>query len=534
MKKCKHKEAAVRFWTLRLFMTVMCSAVIVQLANNASSHEYREAAAAQGNYKLRLPVSYGTIYDRNGMPLVNRYFNNIAVLSGDAESVKEAFPYAKNKKEFLEKAREGVPFSCEIDDRNDFPEDIMRFEIPVRYDDEQIAQHIIGYMQEGSGVCGLEYDYDDILRMDKGQTTVTFPVDGAGKALSGENAFVRYAPNSCQGVVTTIDTGIQLVCEEAAKSIDKGAVIVMDIQSGDILGLVSRPVYSVNNMEEALDSDDSPFINRATYAYPVGSIFKLVTAAAAIDNGLENFTYECTGSIEVETQNFSCHDREGHGMLHMDTAMINSCNPYFIALSTKISALDLFETAAKFGFGHEICLSESICGESGCLPDVQELMLPAEKGNFAFGQGKLTATPLQVARMTSAIANGGILPNVRLVAGTTDDGNVESVEKWQKGERILDENIAEKLRKMMIGVVYRSSNFKGKPIGISAGAKTSTAQTGRFDENGEEYCHAWITGFFPAYNPKFTVTVLAEDAGYGNDAAAPVFKKIIEGMRDYL
>jgi len=534
MKKCKHKEAAARFWTLRLFMTIMCSAVIVQLANNAASPEYREAAAEQGNYKLRLPVSYGTIYDRNGMPLVNRYSKSIAVLSGDAESVKNVFSYAKNKKEFLEKAREGVPFSCEIDYSKDFPEDIMRFEIPIRYDNDQIAQHIIGYMQEGNGVCGLEYDYDDILRMDKGQTTVTFPVDGAGKALSGENAFVRYAPNSSQGVVTTIDIGIQLICEKAAKSIDKGVVIVMDTQSGDILGLASRPVYSVYNMEEALDSEDSPFINRAIYAYPVGSIFKLVTAASAIDNGLEDFSYECTGSIEVESQNFFCHDRAGHGMMHIDTAMINSCNPYFIELSTKISALDLFETAAKFGFGHEIFLSESIIGESGYLPDVQELMLPAEKGNFAFGQGKLTATPLQIARMTSAIANGGILPHVRLVVETTDDGSIESVEKWQKGERILDENTAKKLRKMMVDVVYRSSNFKGRPKGVSAGAKTSTAQTGRFDENGEEYCHAWIKGFFPAYDPKFTVTVLAEDSGYGNDAAAPVFKNIIEGMRDYL
>lgn len=534
MKKCKHSEASSRLWSLRLIMTIVCGAVIIQLANSAASSEYREAAAAQGNYKLKLPVSFGTIYDRNGMPLVNRYSKHIAVLNGDGESASKVFAYVKDREEFSEKLRECVPFTCELDESKDIPEDILQFDVPERYDEPQIAQHIIGYMQENKGVCGLESDYDELLRLDRGQTTITFPVDGTGSALSGENAFIRYAPKASQGVVTTLDMGIQLICEKASNSLEKGAVIVMDTQSGDILGLVSRPTYSLQNMEEALSSEDSPLINRALYSYPVGSIFKLVTAAAAIDNGYEDFTYECTGSIEIETQTFACHDREGHGMLDLDMALINSCNPYFIAISSKISPLDLFETAAGLGFGREIDLSDSICGDSGYLPDVQELMLPAERGNFSFGQGKLTATPLQVARMTSAIANGGILPNVRLVAGETEDGSVDSVDKWEKGERVLSEETSEKLRKMMIGVVYGSSSFNGRPEGVSAGAKTSTAQTGRFDENGEEYCHGWVTGFFPAYDPRFTVTVLAEDAGYGNDAAAPVFREIIESMRDYV
>lgn len=534
MKKCLHKETAARFWTLRLIMTVLCSAVIIELANNAASTEYREAAADQGNYKLKIPISFGTIYDRNGTPLVNRSSKRVAVLRGDKESAMKVFQYVKDKEEFSEKIMEGMPFICELNEGNDIPDDILQFEIPIRYDDDQIAQHIIGYMQENEGVCGLEYDYDELLRFDRGQTTITFPVDGTGKALFGENAYVRYAPNPSHGVVTSIDMGIQLICEKAALSIDKGAVIVMDVQSGDILGIVSRPTYSIKNMEEALSSEDSPFINRALYEYPVGSIFKLVTAAAAIDNNYVDFTYKCTGSIEIETQNFACHKKDGHGLLDLNMALINSCNPYFIAISSKISPLDLFEKAAALGFGREISLTESICGASGYLPDVQELMLPAERGNFSFGQGKLTATPLQIARMTSAIANGGVLPNVRLVVEETDDGSIDSLNKWKKGERVLSEETAEKLRKMMIGVVYGSHNFNGRPNGISAGAKTSTAQTGRFDDDGEEYCHGWITGFFPAYAPKYAVTILAEDAGYGNDAAAPVFKEIIESMIDYV
>lgn len=534
MKNSIHRDAAARLWTLRLVMTAFICAVLIQLARNSAEPEYREAASQQGSYTLKLPVSYGTIYDRNMLPLVNRTSKHYAVLSGNAESASAVLPYVKDKTEFAEQLREGVPFICELENSAENLTEILQFDVPVRYDDAQIAQHIIGYTDENGGVCGLEKDFDDILRRDNGRTSVTFSVDGAGNSLSGEKTVVRYAPESVQGVVTTLDAGIQHICEKAAEHIEKGAVIVADVKSGDILALVSRPVYSLSDMENALDSPDSPFINRALSAYPVGSIFKLSTASAAIESGFEEFDYECTGSIQIESQTFYCHKRDGHGMLSLDTAMIGSCNPYFIALSNNLSALDLFETAANLGFGEEIHLSDSIWSDSGYLPDVQRLMLPAEKGNFAFGQGMLTATPLQITRMTCAIANGGILPEMRLIVGETEDGSAYITEGIKKGRRAFSEETAEKLRKMMTGVVYAGVGFKGKPGGISAAAKTSTAQTGRFDENGNEYCHGWITGFFPVNEPEIAVTIIAEDAGYGNDTAAPVFKEIAEAMRDYV
>ncbi|MDD6269353.1 MAG: penicillin-binding protein 2 [Oscillospiraceae bacterium] len=536
MKKriCLHREASGRLWTLRLVMTVFCSWLITGLAGNAASTEYRAAGEMQGTFTVKLPVSFGTIYDRNGIPLVNAESRKYAVLSGNADQAERVMPFAADKKEFAEKAAEGVPFICELtENSSEIHDDVTVIDVPVRYDKEGTAEHIIGYIQDGHGVCGLELDYDEILRRDNGQTKVTFSVDGTGRAFSGEEAVVQYAPRSSQGVVTTIDAGIQKICEKASCSLKKGAVVVMNVNSGDILGLVSRPAYSLDDMESALSSEDSPLINHALCAYPVGSIFKLVTTAAAIETGNEDFAYECTGSIDVGTQHFSCHKKEGHGSLALDTALIGSCNPYFIALSERISALEMFETAARFGFGSEIGLSDSIFGRKGYLPDVQELMLPAEKGNFSFGQGKLTASPLQITRMTSAIANGGFLPEARLVIGETEDGSAENTVNFSTGKRVIQKETSDELRKMMIGVVYGGSNFKGKPEGVCAGAKTSTAQTGRYNENGEEYCHGWVTGFFPAHDPEFAVTVLAEDAGYGNDSAAPVFKEIAEGMREY-
>lgn len=530
MKKTANQNP--RIWTIRLMMTVLCCALTVKLALNAASPEYKEAALSQGSCTVKLPVSYGTIYDRNGTPLVNRSSEYIAVVRGDSESAEAVLPYVVDKDEFYEKISSGMPFTCEVNTDSIESDSVHVFEVPIRYDEEQMAQHIIGYTHDGEGVCGLESDYDYILRQDNGRTSVTFEVDGTGGALSGENSIVRYAPSPSQGVVTTIDAGIQLICEEAAESLEKGCIVVMDVKTGDILAMVSVPSYSLLNMEEAVSSEDSPLINRALYSYPVGSIFKLVTSAAAIESGDENFTHDCTGTVEIGTQVFGCHNREGHGMETLETALINSCNPYFIAMSQLLSPLELFETAANFGFGRETELSAGITSSAGYLPTVSELMLPAERGNFCFGQGKLTATPVQITRMTCAIANYGMLPEVRLIKGVTEDGEMPDESEAVSGEQVLSTETAEKLRLMMIGAVYGSSGFNGRPTGISAGAKTSTAQTGRFDENGVEYCHGWITGFFPANIPEYAVTVLAEDGGYGNEAAAPVFKEIAEGISE--
>ncbi|MBO5227176.1 MAG: hypothetical protein J6B17_03700 [Ruminococcus sp.] len=529
MKKTVNQNP--RIWTIRLVMTMICCALTVKLAVNAATPEYKEAALNQGSYTVNLPISYGTIYDRNGLPLVNRSSEYIAVVRGDGASAEAVLPYVIDKDEFYNKLSSGTPFTCKVNTDKIESDSIHVFEVPVRYDEEQTAQHLIGYMHDGEGVCGLEADYDYILRQDNGRTSVTFEVDGTGGALSGENSLVRYAPAPSQGVVTTIDDEIQHICEEAAETLEKGCIVVMEVKTGDILAMVSKPSYSLSNMEEAVSSEDSPLINRALYSYPVGSIFKLVTSAAAIDAGIEDFTHNCTGTVKIGSQVFGCHNREGHGMETLETALINSCNPYFISMSQKLSPLDLFETAAKLGFGRGQELSAGIISSEGYIPTVKELILPAERGNFCFGQGKLTATPVQITRMTCAIANYGILPDVRLIKGITEDGEVPE-ETVISGEQVLSTETAEKLRLMMIGAVYGSRGFNGKPIGISAGAKTSTAQTGRFDENGVEYCHGWITGFFPANIPEYAVTVLAEDGGYGNEAAAPVFKEIAEEISE--
>ena len=164
----------------------------------------------------------------------------------------------------------------------------------------------------------------------------------------------------------------------------------------------------------------------------------------------------------------------------------------------------------------------------GVLPTVKDLMIPAELANFSFGQGKLSATPLQILQLTCTIANNGKMPVLRLVKGMTLDGDDILNEKKPQNSQVLERTTANQLKEMMISAVEDNENSNAKTNYTTVGAKTSTAQTGRYDKNGVELCHAWITGFFPADKPQYAVTVLIEDGGYGNDASAPVFKEIVE------
>ena len=188
--------------------------------------------------------------------------------------------------------------------------------------------------------------------------------------------------------------------------------------------------------------------------------------------------------------------------------------------------MELINTAKKFGFGEKIYLANGITSHSGNIQNESDLEIPAEKANMSFGQGKLTATPLQISRMTAIIANGGFYPEINVVKGTIENENVVYKTSNQP-ERVISFEISYKLRKFMeYSVNNEVSN--AKPLNVTAAGKTSTAQTGMFDENGNEILQAWFTGYFPADNPEYIVTVFVEDGKTGNASAAPVFKEIAE------
>lgn len=522
-----------RITKLTVFMVFLFALLYMRLFIIINNDEYTSAGKGQGSMSIKIDSADGNIYDRDFELLVNDTVKYTAIINPTSEAVREILPYVENQEEFYNSLVYGKPFSCEVS-RSEFEsEDITVFEIPERNSENQLAKHVIGYAQNGSGMTGIESSYNDFLRSASKENSVTYSVDGRGHALEGLGKEVKSAGKMVSGVVLTIDRKIQQITEKAAKKMKKGAVIVMDSESGDILAMVSVPDYDFDDLESALQDESSPLINRCLYSYNVGSIFKLITAQAAFESGInEDYSYECTGSNEVSSQLFKCHDLNGHGKQDMYEAMTNSCNTYFIDVGQRIDSKIFIETALKMGFGRSTILASTIVSSTGNIPTEAELSLPAEKANFSFGQGKLLASPLQVGAMTCAIANDGKLPVPRLVRGITQDGKSISDENKHRYTRVLDRTEAFRLQELMIKAVNDNEDSNARPENTFAAGKTSTAQTGRYDKNKTEICHGWITGYFPVSRPKYAVTVLCEDGGFGNDCAAPVFREITENITE--
>jgi len=494
----------------------------------AADSKYAAAAAEQSKLTIKTENIEGNIYDRNMNLMVNSKKYHIAVAVPQAIDAEETAKFAEDKADFYKKFEKGAPFLFKCSEFTKESDGLTVFEVPMRYAENQVAQHVIGYTSGGEGVAGIEYAYDNILRECSGENSVTYTSDGFGRILIGEGKDVVRSGEINSGVVTTIDSRIQRVCEAAGRKIDKGAVIVTEVKTGDILALASFPDYSVFDLDNAVSDEDSPMINRALYSYSVGSVFKLVTACQGINEGYEGYMYNCTGSIDINGQIFRCHNLNGHGLQSMKEAMVNSCNTYFISLSSLLSVPDFRDTAFNLGFGREIHLCSGMTASGGVLPEEKELLIPAELANFSFGQGKLTAAPLQISQLTCAIANNGKMPALRIIKGVTSDGKSAENEKDPQYSFAMEPETANKLKKMMIAAVTDNENSNARPFYVSAAAKTSTAQNGHIDDDGNELYNAWITGFFPAYRPKYAITVLVEDGGFGNDYAAPVFREIAD------
>lgn len=492
-----------------------------------------EAAQQQKKYTLTISETRGAIYDCNYAPLADTRQETVYAVMPSPENllaVLESVPVSR-RTAVSDLMQAGKPFLLRGASELEAP-GVLEFSVPVRTDSPQLAPHIVGYLDDaGRGLTGIEKSFDSYLSSFAAATQAVYQLDGLGRGISGLEPEVREAAEVKAGMVLTIDSTIQKIVENAgSRGLEKGAVVVMDPNTGEIKAMASFPSYRPDNLAQAVsDSENTPMINRALLPYSVGSTFKMVTASAALEQGLPiDGVFNCTGQIDVSGQIFRCHRRSGHGEVDMVDAMMKSCNPYFIQLGLQIGGDSLLEMTKRFGFGETLPLAQGISGSAGTLPGESDLQNPAEAANLSFGQGLLTASPLQVTRMMAAAANGGVLVQPRLVLGTTSDGRTLERAASVPGRQVLSAEISAQIRSFLIHCVMVEEEQNALPSNVSAGGKTATAQTGRFDENGEELEHGWFSGFFPAENPRYVVTVLAENSGFGNETAAPVFAEIAE------
>lgn len=504
-------------------MRLYCLSTDVTQASNASSSKTVDIATLRG-----------TVYDCKMRPFTNAEYDIYAA----AKPLNESLASLKGKvmpdvfESVMQRMSKGNPVAVKVDSPIEKTEDIITAKVPKRYSAAFTACHIIGSLNsENQGISGIEKAYNEILSQNNSTVSFHFSANALGRVMLGEGITVSGNSAPKNGVVLTLDRDIQQITEAVldASGAECASAVVIEIESGAIRACVSRPVFNQNDISQSLNDPKSPLINRAFLPFSVGSVFKPVVAAAALDSGVnENFSYNCTGSVTFNGVTFHCHKEEGHGVLDMEGAVAYSCNTYFIALAHETGAENIISTASNFGFGKEITLADGIESSGGNLPSADELDSKAAVANISFGQGSLLATPLQICSAMAVIARGGIYIEPYLVEGESDEnGTITRVYHYGEKKQIIKSPTAEKLKGFLGKVVEYGSGSRAKSEIVAVAGKTATAQTGKA-ENGEEIYNAWFAGYFPADNPEYAVAILKEDGGEGAISCAPVFKEIAE------
>jgi peptidoglycan glycosyltransferase len=344
-------------------------------------------------------------------------------------------------------------------------------------------------------------------------------------------------------IVTNIEPEAQRVALGDLEAAGFGAVVAIEPSSGRVRVLASNPSYDPNRVPEHLSSlnrdSTSPLLDRATQGqYPPGSTFKVVTAAAGLDSGTitPETTIDAPGELDVQGQPLQNDFSENFGPISLDTALTNSVNTWFAQLGEQVGEDTLFEYMDAFGFGSTpaIDLPDDQVYASGIFEEGRLLGRndPIDIARIAIGQERLAVTPLQMAEVAAAVANGGSLMKPQIWSRVVDpDGRVVKRLDPSQYSRPIDEQSAAELTTAMEGVVSEGTGTNAAIAGVPVAGKTGTAET-PFNQTcggGTEENQAWFIGFAPADEPKIAIAATVEcTTQFGNDVAAPIFRDVAE------
>jgi len=497
------------------------------------------AQASHGAARVVVDTSRGAIYDRNMVWLVQGQRQAYAAVK-PTPAASLALRSVLSESRFAaaeERLARGSLIALPVEPPLPPCPDILLLDAYPRYAANQLAPHVIGYLdgQTGAGVSAIERAFEPILGGAAGELAVRMAVDVNGRGLGGA-ALELESDNyrSPAGVQLTIDARVQRIAQEALTlcGVEQGAAVVLDCCTGEILALASAPVFDPNRIALSLNDPLEPFFNRALGAYPMGSSFKCFVAAAALEQRFPASTrFTCAGELDVNGQIFHCSGGGVHGCLDMTEALTQSCNLYFIQLAQKMQPQPMLDLLRLFGFGEGAQLVPGIYGAEGLIPAREELALPGELANFSFGQGRLLGTPLQIAAATACLANGGVYRSPTLVMATVDESGIAAPYAQDREVReVVSPEIAAQVRQMMVAAVESGTGTGAKPETGGAGGKTATAQSGRRGPDGTELLHTGFTGFFPAQEPRYAVAVFRQNGTSGAGDCAPVFRRIANAM----
>ena len=377
--------------------------------------------------------------------------------------------------------------------------------------------HVVGYSTNGkAGIEALANYY-----------LINTSIDLSDK-VSLDTQGSKYPGDTC---ITTLDVNLQEVAYNAL-SARKGAVVVTNPKTGEILAMVSKPDFDPNTIQsdwESLLADKSPdakLLNRATQGmYPPGSTFKIITSLAYLKEHPQDYTnykFTCNGRFSADNESIQCFHGETHGSVDLTKSFAESCNSSFANIGVNLDRKVFSRTIDQLLFNQDLPL-DILYAKSSATVDADTSV--ADVMQLSIGQGATSVSPMHMNMITCAIANEGVLMKPYLVdAIKSVDGKMVKDYDPESYKRLMTALEADIMKGMMKEVVESGTASKLKGLSYTAAGKTGSAEF----TNSTSDSHAWFTGFAPADDPEICVTIIVENAGSGGSFAVPIAKRIFD------
>ena len=551
-----------------ILMVWILECVRLGVIMTVKSEYYMQKADELHQRERRIKAKRGRILDRNGeilaanevvctVSVIHSQIDDedkvIKVLAGELDMDVEEVTKKVKKVSSMEYIKTNVA--------KDIGDAIREYDLPgVKIDEDykrvypynELASKVLGFTgADNQGILGLEAKYDTYLSGTNGQILTLS--DAGGIEIKGSRED-RILPVDGQDLYTTLDVNIQKYATQLAwetmvkKEAKQVSIIVMRPDNGEILAMANVPEYNLNSPyelnyepdEEDAQKDKMDLLNNMwrnfciNDTYEPGSIFKTVTATAALETGVVglNDSFTCSGATVVADRRIRCHKTTGHGTQDFTHTVYNSCNPAFVEWGRRVGTDNMYLYMGKLGLLTKTGIDLS--GEAGTIIHKQENVGAVELATMSFGQS-FQITPVQMLRAVSAIVNGGrlVTPHFGLYTGSSD-GSVVNEFAYSTQDEAISSQTSETMKKILEGVVSEGGGTKAYIDGYSIGGKTATSQ--KLPRGSGKYISSFI-GFAPADNPQvIAMCLIDEPTGvyYGGTIAAPVVKTLYENILPYI
>lgn len=551
-----------------ILMVCILECVRLGVIMTVKSEYYMQKADELHQRERRIKAKRGRILDRNGEILAaNEVVCTVSVIHSQIEDEDKVIKVLAGELDMdVEEVTKKVKkvSSMEYIKTNvakDIGDAIREYDLPgVKIDEDykrvypynELASKVLGFTgADNQGILGLEAKYDTYLSGTNGQILTLS--DAGGIEIKGSRED-RILPVDGQDLYTTLDVNIQKYATQLAwetmvkKEAKQVSIIVMRPDNGEILAMANVPEYNLNSPyelnyepdEEEAQKDKMDLLNNMwrnfciNDTYEPGSIFKTVTATAALETGVVglNDSFTCSGATIVSDRRIRCHKTTGHGTQDFTHTVYNSCNPAFVEWGRRVGTDNMYLYMGKLGLLAKTGIDLS--GEAGTIIHKQENVGAVELATMSFGQS-FQITPVQMLRAVSAIVNGGrlVTPHFGLYTGSSD-GSVVNEFAYSTQDEAISSQTSETMKKILEDVVSEGGGTKAYIDGYSIGGKTATSQ--KLPRGSGKYISSFI-GFAPADNPQvIAMCLIDEPTGvyYGGTIAAPVVKTLYENILPYI